>query len=131
MPSATIEIRSQYTPAQETMLMEAVHGSIVEAFKVSPVHRNVSLTVHAPHRFVGRTDCPDPERLTNISIFALPGRSVAAKRELYRLLVDRLRALGIPKACVLIRLHELPAENFGVRGGMPLCDVELGYPVNV
>lgn len=111
--------------------MEAVHASIVEAFKVSPVHRNVVLTVHAPHRFIGRTDCPDPEHLTNVSIFVLPGRSVAAKRELYRLLVDKLHALGIPKACVLIRLHELPAQNFGVRGGVPLCDVELGYPVDV
>jgi Tautomerase enzyme len=131
MPSATIEICKQYTPAQETLLMEAVHGSIVEAFKVSPVHRNVSLTVHAPHRFIGRTDCPDPERLTNISIFVLPGRSVAAKRELYRLLVDKLQALGIPRVCVLIRLHELPAQNFGVRGGVPLCDVDLGYPVDV
>jgi hypothetical protein len=131
MPSATIEICKQYTPAQETLLMEAVHGSIVEAFKVSPVHRNVSLTVHAPHRFIGRTDCPDPERLTNISIFVLPGRSVAAKRELYRLLVDKLQVLGIPRACVLIRLHELPAQNFGVRGGVPLCDVDLGYPVDV
>ena len=131
MPSATIDICKHYTPAAETQLMEAVHESIVEAFRVSAVHRNVTLTVHAAHRFVGRTDCPDPERLTNISIFVLPGRSIAAKRLLYRLLVEKLQCMGIPKTCVLIRLHELPAENFGVRGGVPLCDVDLGYPVKV
>lgn len=112
-------------------MMEAVHASIVEAFQVSPVHRNVSLVVHAPHRLIGRTDCPDPQRVTHISIYLLPGRSVAAKRRLYRLLVDRLAAFGIPAVCVLVRLHELPAENFGVRGGQALCDVELGYPVTV
>lgn len=131
MPSATIEIRHIYSPEEEVALMEAVHGSIVEAFQVSPVHRNVALTVHAPHRFIGRTDCPDPDRLTNISIFLLPGRSLAAKRLLYRSLVRRLEGFGIPSVCVLVRIHELPPENFCVRGGQALCDVELGYPVTV
>jgi Tautomerase enzyme len=131
MPSATIEVRRQYTPEDESRLMAIVHAAIVDAFKVSPVHRNVTLTVHAPHRFIGRTDCPDPERLTNISLFVLPGRSLAAKRRLYRLLVDGLQTVGIPPACVLVRLHELPAENFAVRGGLPVCDVELGYPVDI
>ena len=111
--------------------METVHAAIVEAFEVSPVHRNVALTVHAPHRFIGRTDCPNPDRLTNISIFLLPGRSVAAKRRLYRSLVQRLEVFGIPAICVLVRIHELPGENFAVRGGQALCDVELGYPVGV
>ena len=131
MPSATIELRFAYTPEEETRLMETVHACIVEAFKVSPVHRNVTLMVHPPHRFLGRTDCPAPERLINISIFVLPGRSVDAKRRLYRLLVDRLEPFGIPPACVLIRLHELPPENVGVRGGLPVCDVELGYPLDI
>ena len=131
MPSATIDVCHAYTPAEEVAMMEAVHAAIVEAFRVSPVHRNVKLAVHAPHRLMGRTDCPDPARVTHISIFLLPGRSVAAKRRLYRLLVDRLATFGIPPACVLVRLHELPAENFGVRGGQALCDVDLGYPVAV
>jgi Tautomerase enzyme len=131
MPSAIIEVRRQYTPADESRLMDIVHAAIVEAFQVSPVHRNVTLTVHAPHRFIGRTDCPDPDRLTNISLFVLPGRSLAAKRRLYRLLVDGLHSLGIPPLCVLVRLHELPAENFGVRGGLPVCDVDLGYRLDV
>jgi hypothetical protein len=131
MPSATIEVRRQYAHEDEVRLLEIVHAAIVEAFQVSPVHRNVSLTVHAAHRFIGRTDCPDPDRLTNISLFVLPGRSVAAKRQLYRLLVEGLETLGIPRQCVLVRLMELPAENFGVRGGQALCDVDLGYPVDV
>jgi hypothetical protein len=131
MPSAVIEIRTAYTPEVEVQILEAVHSAIVQAFKVSPVHRNVTLVVHEPHRFLGRTDCPAPERLTNISIFVLPGRSLQAKRKLYTLLIDSLEALGILGACILIRLHELPPENIGVRGGQPVCDVELGYPVNV
>lgn len=131
MPSATIEVRRPYTPDEETRLLETVHAAIVEAFRVSPVHRNVTLVVHAPHRFLGRTDCPDPDRLTNITLYVLPGRTLDAKRRLYRLLVDGLQPLGIPPRCVLVRLIELPPENFGVRGGLPVCDVELGYPLEV
>ncbi len=131
MPSAIVEVRRAYTPAEETALLQAVHDCVVEAFRVSPVHRNVTLVVHEPHRFLGRTDCPAPERLTNISLFVLPGRSLDAKRRLYALLVRRLSDFGIPPACVLVRLHELPAQNFGVRGGVPVCDVELGYPLDV
>jgi hypothetical protein len=131
MPSAVVEVRTTYTPEVEVQILEAVHASIVEAFKVSPVHRNVTLVVHEPHRFLGRTDCQTPERLTNVSIYVLPGRSLEAKRRLYKLLVGSLEALGIPGQCVLVRLHELPPENFGVRGGLPVCDIELGYTVKV
>ena len=131
MPSAVVEVRTTYTPEVEVQILEAVHASIVEAFKVSPVHRNVTLVVHEPHRFLGRTDCPTPERLTNVSIYVLPGRSLEAKRRLYKLLIGSLEELGIPGQCVLVRLHELPPENFGVRGGQPVCDIELGYPVKV
>ena len=131
MPSAIVEVRHRYTPQQETALLEAVHDCIVQAFQINPVHRNLTWVQHAPHRFLGRTDCPDPDRLTNISIFALPGRTLAAKRRLYQLLVEKLEGFGIPRACVLVRLHELPAENFGVRGGQAICDIELGYPLNV
>ena len=131
MPSAVVEIRRSYSPEHETYLLESVHDAIVRAFKVAPAHRNVTLVVHQPHRFLGRTDCQSPERLTNVSIYLLPGRSVEAKRSLYRFITEAFSVVGIPPDCVLIRLFELPAENFGVRGGQALCDIELGYPVGV
>lgn len=131
MPSAVVEIRRTYSPEDETYLLESVHDAIVRAFKVAPAHRNVTLIVHQPHRFLGRPECQTPERLTNVSIYLLPGRSVEAKRRLYRFITEAFSAIGIPPECVLVRVVELPAENFGVRGGQALCDVELGYPVGV
>lgn len=131
MPSITIDVRCRYEAAQAQALMQAAHDALVEALGVSPVHRNVLLREHAASHFIGRTDCPDPARLTNLTIHLLPGRSVEAKRRLYRSLVQRFEAFGIPPACVLVRLVEQPAENFGVRGGQALCDVELGYPLSV
>jgi phenylpyruvate tautomerase PptA (4-oxalocrotonate tautomerase family) len=131
MPSAIVEVQRDYSPEQETYLLQSVHDAIVRAFKIAPERRNVTLVVHQPRRFLGRTDCQDPERLTNVSIFVLPGRSVVAKRNLYRFITEAFSVVGIPPDCVLIRLIEVPAENFGVRGGQALCDIDLGYPVNV
>lgn len=131
MPSAIVDVRYPYTKDQEIAILERVHACIVEAFKVSPDNRNVVLNVHAPHRFLGKPNVSAPERVTNVTVFALPGRSAAAKGRLYELLVTHLEAFGIPRDGVLVRLVELPAENFGVRGGMPLSAVDLGYPVAV
>lgn len=131
MPSAVVEIRTTYPPEIETQMLELVHQAIVRAFKVNPLHRNVTLVAHQPHRFLGRLDCPDSDKLTNVTIYLLPGRSLTAKRHLYQLLIRGLWKFGIPAPCILIRLHELPPENFGVRGGQPICDIDLGYPLNV
>ena len=131
MPSVVIEVRREYSQEEEAAMLEMAHAAIVEAFRVAPTNRNATLVVHKPHRFVGRTDCPAPEFVTNVTVYALPGRSLGAKRELYRRLVEGLARFGVPPACVLVRLVELPEQNLGVRGGVPLCEVELGYPVDV
>lgn len=131
MPSSTVEVRRQYSEAEEVAILDAVHGALVEAFQIPAGFRNLTFVVHAPHRFQGRDDCPDPDRLTNISIFVLPGRSLDAKRRLYTGIVESLERLGIPRLCVLIKLHELAPENIAVRGGQAACDVELGYPLDV
>jgi len=131
MPSVLIEVRRQYTQQQEIELMDAVHAALRDAFKILPDDRNVRLLVHQPHRFA----CP-PTRLkadyyTHISIDAFAGRSLDAKRKLYRAIVDRLEPFGIPGDHVKILLREIPKENWGIRGGQAACDVELGYRIDV
>ena len=50
MPSVFIEVRREYTPDQETAIMEAVHAALRQAFRILPGDRNVRLVAHAPHR---------------------------------------------------------------------------------
>jgi phenylpyruvate tautomerase PptA (4-oxalocrotonate tautomerase family) len=59
------------------------------------------------------------------------GRSLEAKRRLYRAVARNLGHLGVPPADVLVVLHEIPLENWGVRGGTPASEVDLGYEVGV
>jgi len=131
MPSVLIEVRRQYTAAQEAGLMEAVHAGLREAFKIMPGDRHVRLVVHEPHRFACPPDREKPEYVTHVSIDALAGRSLEAKRKLYRTIVSNLEPFGIPKTHVKIALREIPQENWGIRGGQAASDVDLGFKVEV
>ena len=131
MPHVLIETRREYSEAEEVALMDAVHAALQRAFKIPPQDRHVRLLAHEPHRFACPPDAAQPDRYTQVSIDAFSGRSIDAKRALYRQIVDGLVPLGIPADHVSIVVREVPLENWGIRGGSAACDIELGFEVNV
>lgn len=131
MPSVLIEVRRHFTQEEEEGIMEAVHASLREAFRIMPHDRNVRLIVHEPHRFMCPPDREKPDYYTHISIDAFVGRSLDAKRALYKGIVEKLEPFGIPKNHVKILLREIPKENWGIRGGQAGCDVDLGFKIDV
>lgn len=131
MPIALIEVRKNYSTEQEIALMTAIQSAIQEAFKILNSDINVRLLVHEPHRFTLPSTISHPELYTHISIDCFSGRSLDAKRHLYRSIVENLEALGIPKDHIKILIRESSKENWGIRGGQAACDVDLGYTVEV
>jgi phenylpyruvate tautomerase PptA (4-oxalocrotonate tautomerase family) len=131
MPSSLIEVRRQYSRSDEVAILDAVHDALVAAFRIPVGDKHVRLLVHEPHRFAPAPHLAQPERYTLVTIDCFAGRSVAAKRELYREIVSRLAAFDIPADHVTIVLRESALENWGVRGGQAACDVNLGFDVNV
>ena len=131
MPSVLIERREASSPDHEVAIMEAVHSALCEAFRIKPTDKNVRLVVHEPHRFICPPGMEKPESYTHISIDALEGRSIEAKRALYKAVVSNLEPLGIPKDHVKILVRDVPTTNWGVRGGQAACDIDLGFEVNV
>ena len=91
--------------------------------------RTQILTEHPAEAFEVPPGKSDRFTLVEFSMFA--GRSLAAKRRLYRALVTDLGRLGIPPSDVLIVLHEVPLENWGIRGGTPASEADLGFEVGV
>jgi phenylpyruvate tautomerase PptA (4-oxalocrotonate tautomerase family) len=131
MPSTTIEVRTRYSQEQEVALVDAVHDALVLAFKIPEHDKNVRLVVHEPHRFACPPNRSRPEAYTIVTVCAFPGRSLDAKRLLYRSIVERFSELGIPPDHVMIVLHEVPREDWGIRGGQAASDVELGFKTDV
>jgi phenylpyruvate tautomerase PptA (4-oxalocrotonate tautomerase family) len=131
MPSVLIEVRRKLTQEQEIAIMDAVHLALREAFKIPAGDKNVRLVAHEPHRFACPPERTQPDLFTYISIDAFAGRSLAAKRMLYKTIVGNLAVLGIPPDHVKILLRDIPKENWGIRGGQAGCDVELGFKIDV
>ncbi|ADD40522.1 tautomerase family protein [Stackebrandtia nassauensis] len=131
MPTTLVEVRRQYSQAEEVGIIDAVHDALVSAFEIPVEDRNVRLIVHEPHRFACSPRHTLPEFYTLVSVDCFAGRSVRAKRKLYTEIVDRLAPFGIPRDHVTINLRESPTENWGYAGGKAACDMDLGFDVNV
>lgn len=67
-----------------------------------------------------------------ITITLFKGRTPGTKRALYADMVRRLsQDMAIDPRTVLILLDEHEAENWGMRGGVPACDIDFGYAVDI
>ena len=102
---------------------------MLHALKIPQHDRNQRVHEYDENDFMrppGRTD-----KYTLIEITMFPGRTLEAKRNLYRRIVENLKALGTDPMDVFIVLYEPPMENWGIRGGIPASEVDLGFEVKV
>jgi hypothetical protein len=50
---------------------------------------------------------------------------------LYKAIVKNLSEIGVPATDIKIVVVEVPAENWGLRGGLPASEIDLGFKVDV
>lgn len=129
MPLAKIEVRKSWPPTQVQAMIEAIYLAQREALQLPAHDRQIRYTEHKPEHFhipPGKT-----ENYTLIEITLFAGRSIETKRALYQAIVKNLGAHGIAADDVFIVLNEVALENWGIRGGIPASEVELGFKVNI
>jgi phenylpyruvate tautomerase PptA (4-oxalocrotonate tautomerase family) len=129
MPVIRVEIPEGWSPAEKAGLLDAIHAAAMQALKVPDEDRTQILTEHPAEAFELPPGKGDRFTLVEVTMFA--GRSADAKRRLSRAVVANLAGRGGPASDVLIVLHEVPLESWGVRGGTPASDVDLGFEVGV
>jgi phenylpyruvate tautomerase PptA (4-oxalocrotonate tautomerase family) len=129
MPDVLVEVRGTWLDARKPQFLDAIHAALVEAIRIPRDDKVLRLVAHAPEDFV--IPPARGEKFTRIEITLFAGRSLDAKRALYRAIVRNLAPFGVPAADVKIALIEVPAENWGVRGGHAACDIDLGFEVRV
>jgi phenylpyruvate tautomerase PptA (4-oxalocrotonate tautomerase family) len=128
MPSTTI-VTGQWAQGREMELIAAVQSAFLTAIKTPEWDRDIVVALYDDSRRIvphGKS-----ERFTRIEIKLFSGRSMAAKRNLYRTIVANLSALGIPKTEIKILLIEIPPQNWGIQGGQPASEVDVGFKIDV
>jgi len=129
MPDILAEVRGSWLKGRQTAFLDAVHQAVVQALETPHDEPLARLIEHPAGSYL--TPRSAGEHFTRIEIVLFEGRSLEAKRELYRAVVENLRSFDIPPEDVKVVLVETTSENVGFRGGQAACDVELGYSIQV
>lgn len=129
MPLVRIEIEKGRSPEYKKAILDGVHQALVETIKIPDNDRRQRLyELDADHfEHTGRSD-----QYTIIEITMFKGRSNEAKKALYRKIVDSLVLNpGIPGNDITIIIHDPALENWGIRGGYPASEIDLGFNIKV
>ena len=129
MPLVRIEVRRSREPEEKRAVCDAVHAAMKEALLIPEHDRHIRYIEHAEEDFQVPPGKTEDYTLVEITLFQ--GRSMDAKRNLYQAVVRNLGSLGIAPEDVFIVLIESPPENWGVRGGVPASEVDLGFKIDV
>lgn len=121
-------IKEHLHPVREK-LSDIVHECIMEAFhypEEKRAHRFIYVDKDSFFYFDGRTD-----KHTIIEISVFEGRTVEAKKKLFKLLFERFETeLDISAMDLEITIFETPTYNWGIRGKSG-DELKLNYKVNV
>jgi phenylpyruvate tautomerase PptA (4-oxalocrotonate tautomerase family) len=129
MQLVKIETRDGLSADEKRAILDAVHEALVVAFRIPDHDRHQRISEYSGEDF----EIPPGKgpRYTVVAIDAFEGRSLDAKRLLYKEIVSRLEPIGIPARDVLIVLREVPRENWGLAGGQAATDIDLGFEIEV
>jgi Tautomerase enzyme len=112
----------------KSKLSDVIHSCVVEALKYPPDKR--------AHRFfrLDRSDFFYPEgrteRYTIVEFSMIEGRSIETKKQLMRLMFERVQPLGISIQDLEMTIFETPKHNWGFRG-LPGDEHQLNYKIDV
>lgn len=112
MPKVSVDIISGVrTSEQKRELLDIIHESLVQAIKIPPADRFQILHEHDRENFYIPFSLSD--WYVNIDIVMYPGRADEAKKELARLIKEKLSNEGYNPEEIMLTLHEPPLSNWG------------------
>ncbi|WP_088102839.1 tautomerase family protein [Halalkalibacter urbisdiaboli] len=121
-------VKDRLNPIKET-LSNVIHSCMVEALGFpsdKKFHRFFPMEKEDFYFAGGRT-----EAYTVIEVSMFEGRTVKAKKQLLKLLFERINGeLSISPQDIEITIFETPKHNWGIRG-LPGDELALNYKVNV
>jgi phenylpyruvate tautomerase PptA (4-oxalocrotonate tautomerase family) len=127
MPQTKIYGQRSFLTSHRTLLSDTIHSCMVEGLALPVDKRFQRFIPLDPEDFIYPDDRTERYLILEISMFE--GRGAATKKDLIRLLIDRLqRALDLDPMDIEITLFETPRENWGLRGQ---CGDELALAYKV
>lgn len=128
MPSTRIETTAGWLGDRHAELIAATQRALVEGIRIPEGDRFIRILEYPAYAFATAPDRGPTYTIVEISMFS--GRSLDAKRRLYAALAREFAAFGVPARDLKIIVHDVPRENWGLRG-QAASDIELGFKIEV
>ena len=129
MPSSRIAT-GEWARGREMELIEALQAALESSIKIPDWDRDIVVDIYREDQ---RITPPNRSSLyTRVEVALYAGRSMDAKRALYKAIVHNFASVGVPEADIKTILIEFPLEDCAPRGALAASDTnELGYKVAV
>ncbi len=127
MPQIRIETKAGRDKVFLKQFINLTMDAVSDTLHLPAHDRNIRLMEYEPEFFSSK---PPYEFVIEVMLFS--GRTKQTKKNLFSKITNDLnRELGISKESVIIILSEQPKENWGVRGGIPADEIDLGFRVEI
>ena len=130
MPLVKIEIRKGKSKEYKKAILNGVHDALVKAVKIPDHDRFQRIYELDEDNF----EAPESKtsNITLIEIIMFKGRTKETKKALYKAIIKNLASNpGFDRDDITIVLIDSPLENWGINGGKPANEVDLGFNVKV
>jgi len=129
MPHAVVHRLNVAAPHDNRTIIEAVNRALVDALKVPEDTHPVRLCEYDANAFLIPSQSSTAFTLIEATVF--PGRTLETKRQLYTCLIAELGKMGIAPEDIRIVLYEVPRDDWGLKGGTPASEIDLGFDVEI
>ena len=120
MPVITLEMTNKWKIETAISVKNIVMEECRTAFGLKSTDRNIKVIRYDQDLFELKAPY---EIFIQINLFS--GRTLEFKRNLYATIVSAIESKTIfKKENILILLNEQPQENWGLKGGIPACDIK-------
>ena len=129
MPLVKVEIIKGKDIKYKKAIFNGVHSALVEAFKIpeNDINHRIYELDTENYEFPYKSN-----QYTYIELTVFKGRSFEAKKILYSTIVKNLKNNpGINGEDILIVINEPPLENWGIKGGIPASEANIGFKIDV
>lgn len=129
MPLVKVEIIKGKSSEYKKQLLDSIHRCLIETLNIPLDDRTQRLIEYDKENFILSSDKTDKYTIVELTIFK--GRGIDVKRRLYESMFNALKKdLMIEPSDIIIYINEPTMENWGIRG-MAVCDIDLGFEVEI
>ena len=130
MPLVKIEILKGNSKEYKKAILDVVHEALVESIKIPDYDRFQRLYELEKENFEIPSTKTNQAVIIEITMFQ--GRSLKAKKDLYKNIVTNLAENpGINGEDITVVLIEPPLDNWGIKGGKPASEIDIGFEIKV